>query len=269
MCSWKKNTMPPARRDRRVGLKRIDAALDAVRPMGFPEPLVRRTVRNLLKLCERVKFFTSLDDCGLQEYGGDEGWAFIEECCYKLLIDTLLDEVEKSERENCEPGLLTGNDKLKHLIENGPAEDDTVKDEPKVQVHSPNGNSKQVHSPNIHSPASMDIILCPSVSDAPDEKLGVKDFSQQIHSAQASSSHFNSSHIPDIVPSTLKDVSSLVKLEIQSCSPQISSTGVQSPHLFSPSPVDSLPRQRRKPCYGWLSSDDEDEPDLLHLTPAT
>jgi hypothetical protein len=57
-----------------------------------------------------------------QEYGGDEGWAFIEECCYKLLIDTLLDEVEKSERENCEPGLLTGNDKLKHLIENGPAE---------------------------------------------------------------------------------------------------------------------------------------------------
>ena len=147
--------------------------------------------------------------------------------------------------------------------------DDTVKDEPKVQVHSPNGNSKQVHSPNIHSPASMDIILCPSVSDAPDEKLGVKDFSQQIHSAQASSSHFNSSHVTDIVPRSLKDVSSLVKLEMQSCSPQISSTGVQSPHLFSPSPVDSLPPQRRKPCYGWLSSDDEDEPDLLHLTPAT
>lgn len=244
--------MPPARRDRRAGLKRIDAALDAVRPMGFPEPLVRRTVRNLLK-----------------EYGGYEGWAFIEECCYKLLIDTLLDEVEKSERENCEPGLLTGNDKLKHLIENGPAEDDTVKDEPKAQVHSSHGNAKQVHSPNIHSPASMDIILCPSVSDAPDEKLGVKDFSQQTHSTQASSSHFNSSHTTDIVPRPLKDVSSVVKLEIQSRSPQISSTEVQSPHLLSPSPVDSLPLQRRKPCYGWLSSDDEDEPELLHLTPAT
>lgn len=220
--------------------------------MGFPEPLVRRTVRNLLK-----------------EYGGYEGWAFIEECCYKLLIDTLLDEVEKSERENCEPGLLTGNDKLEHLIENGPAEDDTVKDEPKAQVHSSHGNAKQVHSPNIHSPASMDIILCPSVSDAPDEKLGVKDFSQQTHSTQASSSHFNSSHTTDIVPRPLKDVSSVVKLEIQSRSPQISSTEVQSPHLLSPSPVDSLPLQRRKPCYGWLSSDDEDEPELLHLTPAT
>lgn len=144
-----------------------------------------------------------------------------------------------------------------------------MKDEPKAQVHSSHGNSKQVHSPNIHSPASMDIILCPSVSDAPDEKLGVKDFSQQTHSTQASSSHFNSSHTTDIVPRPLKDVSSVVKLEIQSRSPQISSTGVQSPHLFSPSPVDSLPLQRRKPCYGWLSSDDEDEPEFLHLTPAT
>jgi hypothetical protein len=37
-----------------VGLKRIDAALDAVRPMGFPEPLVRRTVRNLLKVTPRT-----------------------------------------------------------------------------------------------------------------------------------------------------------------------------------------------------------------------
>ncbi|CAK7325838.1 unnamed protein product [Dovyalis caffra] len=258
-----------------VGLKRIHAALDAVRPLGFPEPLVRRIVRNLLK-----------------EYGGDEGWAFIEEGCYKVLIDTLLDEVEKSERENSEPGLSTDNGP-KLLIENRPAEDGTKKDEPEIQFHPP----------TIHSLAAMDVIPCSSVSDAPDEKLGVqvhsptshskqvqstsmpspvpletdaldeklgmKDPSQQIHSAQASSSHINSSQITDIVPRSLKDVSSHVKFERQSCSPQISSTGVQSPQLFSPLQVDSLPPQRRKPCYGWLSSDDEDEPDLLHLTPAT
>ncbi|KAH8501436.1 hypothetical protein H0E87_016294 [Populus deltoides] len=46
--------------------------------------------------------------------------------------------------------------------------------------------------------------------------------------------------------------------DMQPCSPQISSTAVQSPQMFSPSPVDSLPVQRHKPCYGWLSSDDED-----------
>lgn len=33
-----------------VGLKRIDAAVDALRSMGFPEALVRRTVRKLLKV---------------------------------------------------------------------------------------------------------------------------------------------------------------------------------------------------------------------------
>ncbi|CAI9091672.1 OLC1v1026756C3 [Oldenlandia corymbosa var. corymbosa] len=47
-----------------------------MRPMGFPDSVVRKRVRELLKV-----------------YGsGDEGWYFIEECSYKLLIETLLDD---------------------------------------------------------------------------------------------------------------------------------------------------------------------------------
>ena len=50
---------------------------------------------------------------------------------------------------------------------------------------------------------------------------------------------------------------------------QKSSEGVRSPVLFLPPTVDSLPPRRHKPCYGWLSSDDEEEPDPLSLEPAT
>lgn len=33
----------------------------------------------------------------LQEYGGDDGWPFIEADAYKLLIDTILDDQEDAD----------------------------------------------------------------------------------------------------------------------------------------------------------------------------
>ena len=42
----------------------------------------------------------------VQVYGGDEGWAFIEEASYKLVIDTILPESEESKRENTQPKLV-------------------------------------------------------------------------------------------------------------------------------------------------------------------
>lgn len=63
------------RRTPKVGLRRIDAAFDALRPMGFTDDVVRKTIRKLLKT-----------------YGGDDGWVFIEEHYYKLVIDTIVDE---------------------------------------------------------------------------------------------------------------------------------------------------------------------------------
>lgn len=42
----------------------------------------------------------------VQAYGGDEGWAFIEEASYKLVIDTILPESEESKRENTQPKLV-------------------------------------------------------------------------------------------------------------------------------------------------------------------
>ncbi|KAK3017239.1 hypothetical protein RJ639_005527 [Escallonia herrerae] len=62
---------------RKVGLTWMDAALDAMRPLGFSDSIVRKSVKNLLKV-----------------YGND-GWAFIEEAAYKVLIDTILEVDEQ------------------------------------------------------------------------------------------------------------------------------------------------------------------------------
>ncbi|KAJ1426378.1 WIYLD domain [Sesbania bispinosa] len=57
----------------RKGNTRMDAALDAMRQLGFEKKLVRKTVTELLDV-----------------YEGTQGWPFIEEACYKLLIETIL-----------------------------------------------------------------------------------------------------------------------------------------------------------------------------------
>ncbi|OIT18686.1 hypothetical protein A4A49_43687, partial [Nicotiana attenuata] len=69
---------PRGRPRKRLG--RIDAAIDAMTPFGFDESLVRKTVNKLLK-----------------EYGGNEGWAFIEDCGYKELIEAILRDLESND----------------------------------------------------------------------------------------------------------------------------------------------------------------------------
>ncbi|OIS97141.1 PREDICTED: uncharacterized protein LOC109234450 isoform X2 [Nicotiana attenuata] len=76
--------MAPRGRPRKR-LSRMDAAVDAMTPFGFDESLVRKTVNKLLK-----------------EYEGDEGWegwAFIEDCGYKELIDAILRDQEADDDE--------------------------------------------------------------------------------------------------------------------------------------------------------------------------
>ncbi|KAG8644901.1 uncharacterized protein LOC110624570 isoform X2 [Manihot esculenta] len=194
--------MPPLRRRaQKVGLKRIDAALDALRSMGFLEALVRRTVRNLLKV-----------------YGGDEGWSFIEENSYGLLIDSILEEQEKSERENYEPKLLENSDPPL-LIENG-----VSKDNAEEQVNSFHGQSKRVLSPNIESSAPKTVAV--QVSE------------------------------PVEAVSCTNGETCDAKLGRASPTSQISA-GMCPSQLLSLPQVESLPAQRSKPCYGWLSDDEE------------
>lgn len=136
-----------------------------------------------------------------------------------------------------------------------------MQDEAGVQVHSPDVHSKRVQSPRSRSPPPVDVMPYPLKNETPHETHAVQVHSQKIDTAHAPSSPINSPPTMGIVPCFVKDV-------IQFSSSKISSEGVHFPQSCSPSRVDCLPLRRRKPCYGWLSSDDEEEPDLVYLTPA-
>ncbi|PHT35927.1 hypothetical protein CQW23_23627 [Capsicum baccatum] len=72
-----------ARRGRpRKRLSRMDAATDAMTAFGFDKRLVQNTVKQLLK-----------------EYGGDDGWAFIEEYGYKELIEAILRDQQTNDEQ--------------------------------------------------------------------------------------------------------------------------------------------------------------------------
>ncbi|KAF5180028.1 hypothetical protein FRX31_030382 [Thalictrum thalictroides] len=68
--------MAPRRRPRKVGQSRMDAAIDALTPMGYSKNLIQRKVNALLKV-----------------YDGE--WRFIEESAYQVLIDAILEEQEQ------------------------------------------------------------------------------------------------------------------------------------------------------------------------------
>lgn len=74
--------MAPRGRARKVGLRRIDAAIDALTPLGFSREIVCKTVNELLKV-----------------YEGDEGWVFLEEASYKMVIETILNNQEEEEAQ--------------------------------------------------------------------------------------------------------------------------------------------------------------------------
>ncbi|KAJ4821427.1 Nucleolar histone methyltransferase-related protein [Rhynchospora pubera] len=60
----------------------MDAALDHLLPLGFKKQKINSTIKSLLK-----------------EYGGDEGWYFLEENNYLLVIDTIINDPNAIEDE--------------------------------------------------------------------------------------------------------------------------------------------------------------------------
>ncbi|CAN4101730.1 unnamed protein product [Withania somnifera] len=84
--------MAPRGRPRKR-LSRMDAATDAMTPLGFDKRIVKKTVKQLLK-----------------EYGGDEGWAFIEEYGYKELIDAILRGQESNDEDTLQQKGVSSQD---------------------------------------------------------------------------------------------------------------------------------------------------------------
>ena len=185
---------------------------------------------------------------------------------------------------------------------------DFTLDEPRVQCHSPYVHSVQIHSLYNHSPPPKDIMNRSLKDDASQEKLsapiqsqfvdspplvdvwpvtddtlqdmlGVQmnysqfvnhslkdDASQEKLSARIQSQFVDCPPLVDIGPvtdDTLQD-----KLGVQVNYSHISPVVAVSASMNPPPLADSCFVGRRKPCYGWIWNDDDDE-DFVYLTPAT
>ncbi|CAK9135767.1 unnamed protein product [Ilex paraguariensis] len=191
--------MAPRGRRRKVGLGRIDAALDAMRPLGFSDEIVRKSVKDLLDV-----------------YGND-GWAFIEEAAYKVLVDTLLEEQEQTQdeqqqfpEENCTETYCVEQMLDKHICE------------------------RQERVEDIYDAEIFDKVLCEQ------EKGQEENFEAE-----------NCSALKDDVPQT--------KLGVQ-----IHLASDHSPPMMECLP----PNRRRRPCYGWISDDEDEDDDFVLSTPA-
>ncbi|PKA52010.1 hypothetical protein AXF42_Ash008239 [Apostasia shenzhenica] len=82
---------------------RMDAAVAALTPLGFSKPMIRRTVRNLLKI-----------------YDDDAAWCFVEEANYKLVIETIVEgqenEGNREEEEVQRAEKLTSSQDTKNFL---------------------------------------------------------------------------------------------------------------------------------------------------------
>ncbi|KAK6929461.1 WIYLD domain [Dillenia turbinata] len=226
--------MAPRGRPRKVGLRRMDAAIDAMKPFGFPKAVVEKTVKNLLKV-----------------YDGDAGWPFIEECSYKLLIETLLGPEDKEVDVLAQNEAVDQDDDLPqseaadgdHAGPSSTAERSPAQELPGLTEELALTDFDKMYAPSPPSEGSLpgwkDIELDKSSQEAQvEDRIVNKTFDM------------NKTFDSDKVDADEEE-------EVNSR--QVSPNMEQLPCLNNP--------PRRRPSYGWLGVENNDE-DILILVPA-
>ncbi|XP_019255995.1 PREDICTED: uncharacterized protein LOC109234448 isoform X2 [Nicotiana attenuata] len=192
--------MPPRGKRPKLGLRRMDASLDALARLGFSRHIVQKSIKDLLKVY------------------GDEGWIFIEEAAYKLLIETILDTQGESESNH------------DHDPQNQLAEIGAVYEPQNQLAEIGSGNTSpnfQGKSENLAEPCDKEVCEEHDQVDGTPVKLD--------------------EHEKHIIGNVLlfEDTAPLHSTPVRNTVPS---------------------NQIRKPCYGWISDDsDEDEKDLVSL----
>ncbi|XP_050208719.1 uncharacterized protein LOC126659471 [Mercurialis annua] len=212
------------------GQRRMDAAIDAMRGFGFADEMIFSTINELL------------------EVYGAEGWPFIEEAAYKVLLDTILEKVENETEEKGEGG---DADNVKALA-SGPSSSAVL----------PARSNEEAIGTELHTNKLLEDNVVPAMinADSAEPTDGFEQIPRPPHTGGEESSW--------------KDIS----LDQASRKKETSNAGGANPtnsraveklriNSSSVQRVDTLPKRQRKPCYGWLSGSD-DESDIVELTPA-
>ncbi|XP_031109512.1 uncharacterized protein LOC116013744 [Ipomoea triloba] len=218
--------MAPRNKRPKTGLRRIDAALDAMRPLGFPDHLVRKSVKELLKVY------------------GDEGWAFIEDGAYRVLIEVMLSEQKESDHdEHDDPG-----EKLAHECSGlqGNTESSEAGQCGEMACGDHDGDESIIelevaHNQMENQGKGLDQTISTAISSV------ATDNTQQQHQRRVLFGFgFGFGFAPAFSHPRTDSVS--VGFAPTSALPQTDSASS---------------KRRRKPCYGWISDDDEDEEDNI------
>ncbi|ESW16786.1 hypothetical protein PHAVU_007G184700 [Phaseolus vulgaris] len=232
-----------APKGRKKGEKRIDAALDAMHLYGFPRKLVRTTVDSLLKV-----------------YGRQDGWVFIEDSSYTLLIDTLL---ENQANPSPQDGLIEANPG------DGPNE------------VTPAGCSNSAllacckAQTSDDTPLADQVMGTVSVASETGSQLPIKSVDTVSTTSGIGSAFSKSVGISSVNRGSANGL--LVKAESETPIKAVTiSAEINSENLAwrenqgpkSPQLVPRLDHKRRRPCYGWISSDEEDEENIIELIPS-
>ncbi|GMI87251.1 hypothetical protein HRI_002394400 [Hibiscus trionum] len=170
---------------------RKDAAIDAMKQYGFDINVVRRTIKELLDVY------------------GEDGWPFIEDSAYKVLLEAILEKVVKETGE----GTSDSKKQVTEIASNGTALESAC---------------------SVVNPVNLNGLDCASEPN------------QALRSLQ-------------LTNESGKDL------------PPVDAEGSIKSHLTPPPSHDPPPLQvsnstaKRRPYYGWICSDDEE--DLVELTP--
>ncbi|BAT95000.1 hypothetical protein VIGAN_08165600 [Vigna angularis var. angularis] len=236
--------MAPKRRPTKVGESRMDAALDAMHIYGFSKKLVRTTVQSLLKV-----------------YGGNEGWVFIEDSSYTLLIDTLLES-----QLNPSPPVVG-------LIEANPG------DGPNEVTPAGCSNGALLACCKTQTsddkPLTIKALQTLTVTSETGSQLPIKSVDTLSSTSGTGSVHYlksvgissenrrpaNELLIKAASETPIKAVT--ISAEKKSESQPAGNLALRENH--GPK-IPQLNHKRRRPCYGWISSDEENE-DLTELIP--
>ncbi|XP_027934443.1 uncharacterized protein LOC114189914 isoform X2 [Vigna unguiculata] len=237
--------MAPKRRSSKKGESRMDAALDAMHPYGFDKQRVRRTVRSLLEV-----------------YGGNDGWVFIEESSYTLLVETLL-------KASPQVGLIEANPG------DGSSE---VTPASEVTAVGCSNNALQAcckAQTSDDTPLTNNVMGTGTVTSETGSQLPIKSVD-----TVSSASGIGSVHSFKSVDTSSVNRRSSNELLIKAASETpIKAVTISAEKKSECQPAGNLalrenhgPRipqlnhKRRRPCYGWISSDEENE-DLIEVIP--
>lgn len=206
--------MAPRGRPRGVGNTRMDAAIDALKPMGFLPDVIRKKVRELLEV-----------------YGGPEGWAFIEEASYKLLIDSILEDQENEKCALREPNLL----------------EDQEREKPGESAFEDWQNETRGQGADVEPSEAGPLFLADRPSCSEHVHLSPKTVPELPFLRPAQTL------IPTVID--MQDVQRQIAVLLDTC------------EHSAPPGFEQLPRQQHRPCLGWIGPKDDDDFVLLEPMP--